>query len=88
MSAAELTEAYSTSLVDWLLLAHCPVLIASAASGFTRSAAAAGWASTLWYVDEDWLGGRVSEEEPCRPQRGPGTIVSAASEIGAVPPWF
>ena len=68
-SAEQLHEAYASSLSDWLLMAHCPVLVSSAASGFARSAAAQGWGNTLWYVDEEWLGGSVADA-PCHPMRG------------------
>ena len=51
----QLHEANAPTLSDWLLMAHCPVLVSSAASGFARSAAAAGWGNTLFYVDEEWL---------------------------------
>ena len=69
-TSAQLHAAYASSLADWLLLAHCPVLVMSAASGFARSAAAAGWGGSIWHVDEDWLGGRVSEERPCSEKTG------------------
>ena len=65
--AAEAVARFSWG--EWLRLAQCPVLITSVYSGYGRSAGAAGWASALYYYDDDVAG---AADGPCARREGEG----------------
>ena len=53
LGGAAVDALLEATLAEWVLLAQCPVLVASIWSGFSRSAGAASWGSALYFADDE-----------------------------------